>query len=93
MRKKILFSLALISVGAVSACAGVNLDLLPSLEQRTLAIAPDLAGFEYQYEVCVSHFLWCHKKEMRRDTYDLADPEMRKKLILMGFVAKVREKK
>jgi hypothetical protein len=66
---------------------------LPALENRTLRISPDFAGFEYQYEICVRTFLGvCTKKEWRKDAYDLTNVEMRRQLIHMGFVAKVREK-
>lgn len=76
-----------------SSCASLPLDSPPRLENRTLRISPDFAGFEYQYKVCVSKFLGiCTKKEMKVDKYDLTDPEMRKKLLDMGFVLKVRDK-
>lgn len=64
----------------------------PALELRTLRLSPDLPGFEYQYEVCVSHFIWCTKYEMKKETYDLRDEKVRKQLIDMGFVLRVREK-
>lgn len=79
-------------VGTATACAATNLELVPELKARTLQIAADFAGFEYQYEVCVSHFIWCTKKEMRRDTYDLTKKETRDQLRAMGFIARVRER-
>jgi hypothetical protein len=64
---------------------------VPRLINRTLRLSPDLAGFEYQYEVCVKKFLGiCRKKEMKKDFYDLNDLAMRTKLINMGFVLRVR---
>jgi hypothetical protein len=61
------------------------------LENRTLRISPDIAGFEYQYEVCVQKVLGiCIKHGMQKDLYDLTNLETRKKLIDMGFVAKLK---
>lgn len=79
--------------GVTVACAGAELDLLPALKLRTLKISPDFAGFEYQYEVCVSQFIWCTHKEIRKDTYDLNDLAIRAKLRDMGFVAQVLEQR
>lgn len=79
-------------ITSTSSCATSQLDLAPRLENRTLRISPDFAGFEYQYEVCVRDLLFiCMKKQMKKDTYDLTKPEVRKQLIDMGFVGKVRE--
>lgn len=65
----------------------------PALENRTLRISPDIAGLEYQYWVCVKRFLGiCTRTEMKKELYDLTDIAVRKKLIDMGFVARVREK-
>jgi hypothetical protein len=65
----------------------------PDLGNRTLRISLDLPGFEYQYEICIKKFLGvCVKHAMTKDIYDLRDEAIRKKLIDMGFVAKVREK-
>lgn len=80
-------------LGAVAACASVPRlpDPLP-LDQQTLDIAEDFAGAEYRYEVCVKKIIICVKYEWRRDTYDLTDPAVRKKLIDIGFVLKTRER-
>jgi hypothetical protein len=68
---------------------------LPALENRTLRISPDIAGFEYQYEdetKCIKKILWvCIEHPMAKEYFDLTNLEMRKKLINMGFVARVRE--
>lgn len=80
-------------MGGAVACAGVELDLVPALKLRTLQIAADFPGFEYQWEECVSHFIWCTKKEMKIETYDLRDSAVRAKLKDMGFVLKVREQR
>ena len=74
-------------------CASLQAVSPPQLENRTLRLSLDVPGFEYQYEVCAAHFLGiCTKHEMKKEIYDLRDPEMRKKLIDMGFVARVKEK-
>lgn len=76
-----------------SSCASSRLHSIPELENRTLRIAKDFAGFEYQFETCLSEFVGiCLKKEMKKDVYDLNDPAVRQKLIDMGFVARVKEK-
>jgi hypothetical protein len=63
------------------------------LENRTLDLAEDVAGLQYQYKVCVKKFLGiCTKHEMKRDVYDLSNPEVRRQLIDMSFACKVREK-
>jgi hypothetical protein len=60
------------------------------LELRELRLSPDIAGFEYQYQVCSKSFLGiCTKKERKKDLYDLTKPEVRKQLIDMGFLARV----
>lgn len=67
--------------------------LAPRLELRTLRISETVPGFEYQYFECVKKFLGiCTKQELRKEIYDLRDDAMRKKLIAMGFVARVRDK-
>lgn len=78
-----------------SSCASQQTVLPPpSLENRTLRISADLAGFEYEWNECTRKFLgFCTETTRRKDTYDLSDIEVRKKLIAMGFVAKVREQK
>jgi hypothetical protein len=66
------------------------------LENRTLRIAADFPGFEYQYEdkeKCIKKVLFvCVRHPMKTDKYDLTDPALRKQLLDMGFVARVREK-
>lgn len=65
----------------------------PALELRTLRISPEIAGFEYQYEVCTRRLVGiCTRREMKKELYDLTDKTMRQKLIDMGFVGKVRGK-
>jgi len=77
----------------VIGCASMSDIIIPELSKRTLRISSKIAGFEYQYEVCLKKFLGiCRQKEMRVDSYDLTDLAVRKQLIDMGFVAKVREK-
>jgi hypothetical protein len=68
--------------------------LPPKLEFRTLRLSPEVAGFEYQYQVCVKSGLFgnCRKWEKRVEVFDLNDVETRKMLINMGFVARVRDK-
>ncbi len=84
MLSSMVFSLSCTSLPAHSA---------PALENRTLRISPDIAGLEYQYWVCVKRFLGiCTRTEMKKELYDLTDIAVRKKLIDMGFVARVREK-
>jgi hypothetical protein len=71
----------------------LDASFLPSLENRTLDIDPDIPGFRYQWEECIKRILGiCTKREIKRETYDLRDVEVRKKLINMNFVASVREK-
>lgn len=76
------------------SCASLPALLLPTLENRTLRLSSDIAGFEYQWQVCKRTGLFgkCKEYEMKKETYDLNNIEMRRKLIDMGFVAKVREK-
>ena len=73
-------------------CASLGKASPPALELRTLRISPSIAGFEYQYLVCVKQFMFCWDYEMKREYYDLNNLEVRKKLIDMGFVGTVREK-
>lgn len=90
-RKTAVLTLSLIALSSTFACSAIA--LLPSLELRTLRISKEIAGFEYQYEICVKKFLGiCTKKQMKKEFYDLNDPVIRKQLIDMGFVARVREK-
>lgn len=75
------------------SCASSALHLIPALENRTLRISEESPALEYQYEVCTKKILGvCSKREMRKDTYDLRDSEVRMQLIHMGFVVKIREK-
>lgn len=77
-----------------SACASLPVPLPPILQNRSLRISADFAGFEYQYEICVKKNIFggCKETKWQKDVYDLTDPVMRQRLIDMGFVAKVREK-
>jgi hypothetical protein len=71
------------------------LPLVPKLENRTLRISPDIAGFEYQYEICIKKGwfgIGCAKTEMKKEYFDLTKPEIRKQLIDMGFKARIPEK-
>ena len=79
------------SITLNTSCASLALHSPPQLQNRTLRLSPDIAGFEYQWEECVRKFIGiCTKHEMKKEFYDLNDVEVRKKLINMGFVAKVR---
>lgn len=74
-------------------CASLATSSLPALENRTLDLHPNIPGFIYKYETCVKRVLGiCIKKDLKVIEYDLRDEETRKKLFLMGFVGKVREK-
>jgi hypothetical protein len=77
-----------------SGCASSLPPLPPRLEERSLRISPDRAGFEYQYEVCVRKNIFggCRETKWQIDYYDLSDDATRKMLIHMGFVGRVREK-
>lgn len=76
-----------------AGCSSLAISSLPALQNRTLDLHPNLPGFIYKYEVCVKHLLGiCIKRDLKVIEYDLRDEETRKKLFLMGFVAKVREK-
>lgn len=78
------------------SCASLSTVSPPALENRTLRLSPDFAGFEYQYEdpsACDKYVLFvCVHHPMKKDTYDITKPEIRKQLIDMGFVLKVRDK-
>lgn len=72
------------------SCASLPLDLVPTLEHRTLRLSLLQPQAEYQYQVCVKKFLGiCTKHQMQLDTYDLTDKSVREKLILMGFKLRV----
>jgi hypothetical protein len=92
MLNKVISAFIFIAIGAATACATSELTRVPALEFRTLRISRDIVGFEYQWEECTAHFIWCTKKEMQKEYYDLTKKDVREKLINMGFVAKVREK-
>lgn len=78
-----LFSLILV---LSLSCSG--LPLVPQLAQRPLRISLEVAGFEFQYEVCEKKVLGiCVKKKWTKDLYDLNDIAVRKQLRDMGFVA------
>lgn len=96
MKKTINLIMKGMMLGSMSlslSCASLHATSLPPLQDRTLRLSDKVAGFEYQWEECVKKFLGvCTKKEMKVEYYDLADPQMKQKLIDMGFVAKVKEK-
>lgn len=76
----------------IVGCASLQADTIPTLPYRTLRISKDLAGFEYQYEVCDKKILGiCVSHKWVKDTYDLNDVKIRQQLIDMGFVAHVKE--
>jgi hypothetical protein len=78
--------LCLIGLSLTSSCSAAP--LLPKLEDRRLRISPDRPGLFYQYEECVRRFIGiCTKTEWKEEFYDLNDPEMRARLINMGFTA------
>jgi len=82
------------SLIGVWGCANIAASSqVPVLQNRTLRISADIAGFEYQWKECVKRFLGiCTKEAMKKETYDLTDIDTRKKLIAMDFVARVRDK-
>lgn len=59
----------------------------PPLEEREfLRICPTKPGACYAYEVCVKKVIGiCTKKEWVEEYFDLQDPNVRAKLIDMGF--------
>jgi len=81
-------ALALVA-GAATACAGMELDLIPALKDRTLRISLEGPRLEYQYMKCASKFLWCTKYELVRETWDLTKADVRSQLVHMGFVVRV----
>ena len=84
------FALTLFLIILLSSCATLGLPLVPELRQRTLRFSPTKAELYYDYEICVKRLLgWCRKRAIKRDTYDLADPEIRKQLVAMDFRARV----
>lgn len=89
MHKWILIALCV----GMTSCASMPVPP-PALENRSLRISQTIAGFEYQYEVCVKPGILgrCREIKLVKDTYDLTDPAVRQHLIDKDFVAKVREK-
>jgi hypothetical protein len=97
MRKKIKIPLILMTVCSIiyiSSCASSVIASVPALEKRTLRLSREKPGFaEYQYRVCVAHFIWCTEYKMKKDFYDLKDPSVNNKLIDIGFVLVVKERR
>lgn len=92
LTKTLLIGLTLCSTICASSCASLLIPSVPQLENRTLRISEEGPTLEYQYEVCVKRVIGiCVKSAMMKDHYDLTDPATRRKLIDMGFVARVRE--
>lgn len=72
------------------SCASFQLLSPLPLDQRPLRISPDIAGFEYEYQICTKKFIGiCTERAMHTDYYDLTDKAVRMKLIDMGFVARI----
>ena len=85
MLSLIIFAMSCASWGQVSA---------PTLANRTLEISKDIPGFVYWSRVCDHTILGiCVRTKIQKETYDLTDPLVRQKLIDMGFVAHVEQKK
>jgi hypothetical protein len=89
---KSLFALSLMLLAACASMA--DNETPPALENRTLRISEGAPGLEYQWRECVRKGLFggCREWATRKELYDLTVPEVRAKLINMGFVARVREK-
>jgi hypothetical protein len=81
-------------LASCASLAGPDYEKPPALENRTLRISASIAGFEYQWKECVKRGLFgrCREWEMKKESYDLTDAKVRERLILMGFVARVKEK-
>jgi len=77
------------------SCASASEILVPTLENRTLWIDPDRAGFFYNHEECKKRGVFgnCREWETKTDFYDLTNPAVRKELIDTGFVAITRRKR
>jgi hypothetical protein len=59
--------------------------LVPQLQNRRLAINPDLPALFYEYQECAKEWAGiCWKKEWRKDVYDLTDAKVRTQLRDMG---------
>jgi hypothetical protein len=67
--------------------------LPPKLENRELDISPEVPGFEYWWRECTKTGIFggCRKWEMRVEYYDLTKPDVRQKLIDMGFVGRSKK--
>lgn len=96
MKKRINLGISSLMLSLIilnSGCASLGETSPPALENRTLKISDKVPGFEYQYFECVKKGLFgCRQWELRTETYDLTDSEVREKLKNMGFVAKVKDK-
>lgn len=84
---KIYVTMLLLTI-STTGCAS-SLKQLPSLENRTLRIDPNNAGFLYQYEKCDGK-IWPFKKcKLDVLRYDFTKKATREKLKNMGFKLKV----
>ena len=66
---------------------------MPPLEERSLEISLPDAAAVYFYEACASKIPLigvCTKHEMKKISYDLTDPSVRRMLRDKGFVIRVR---
>lgn len=91
--KRLTFVVTLCLMIMSLSCASLLLAGPPALENRTLRVSPDIAGFEYQYYVCSKKFIGiCVKQIIQKDLYDLTNVAVRNQLISIGFVGVVREK-
>lgn len=79
--------LSIISALTLSSCA--TTPVVPLLQNRTLEISSERPEAFYDYTVCVKKFVFCTKKELKRDTYDFNDKEVRQKLKDTGFKLQV----
>jgi len=74
------------------SCATLADRLWPQLKDRTLRISRDGPVLFYQDYVCVKKIAGiCFRRELKKETYDLNDKNIRDMLINMGFVVRVRE--
>ncbi len=78
----------------LTACASVDKPKPPALDLRTLDLSLEIPGFVYQWEACVRTGLFgkCREWEIKKELYDLRDPEIQKMLYNMNFVGRIREK-
>lgn len=93
MKKIFLISLPCLVI-ACTSIGGSDYEKPPALENRTLRISSNLAGFEYRYKECLKKGLFgkCKEEKWTVEEYDLTNVTVREKLINMGFVLKVKEK-